>query len=291
MSEIVYLNGRWVPKPEAAVSVYDGGFLHGAGLFETMRAENGKIFRLEAHLARLMRSAGELLLPIERSGLPSAGDFETLLQRNNLKKARVRLTVTSGTVLTAGEADRPNLTVCVTTSGETGYSEELYATGVSVMISRFRQSPSDPVAGHKTTNYLPRLVALRAAQAQRCAEALWFTTENLLAEGSISNVFVVKDGLVATPRLETPVLPGITRAAILELCRAASIRAEERAIRINDVLDADEVFLTNSAMQVMPVCRVERADVGDGQPGPITRQLLTDYRALVAKECQADGSD
>jgi branched-chain amino acid aminotransferase len=291
MSEIVYLNGQWVPRTEAAVSVYDGGFLHGAGLFETMRAENGRIFRLEAHLARLMRSAGKLLLPIEPSGLPSADDFQDLLRRNDLKRARVRLTVTSGAVLTAAESDRPRLTVCATASGETGYPEDLYQTGVTVMISRFRQSPSDPLAGHKTTNYLPRLIALRAAQSQRCVEALWFTTENLLAEGSISNVFVVKDGTVSTPRLETPVLPGITRAAILELCQAASIPAEERAVTVNDLLDADEVFITNSAMQVMPVCRVERADIADGRPGPITRRLLADYLALVTKECQLDGSD
>ena len=285
MGDVVYLNGELIPKDRATVSVYDGGFLHGAGLFETMRADNGRVFRLESHLDRLVRSAQTLHVPIQRGQLPAADDFVRLLAGNEVVRGRVRLTVTSGSVLTDAEADKPPVTVCATATGQADYPDEFYEKGVSVVISPFRQSPSDPVAGHKTTNYLPRLMALRDAHARGCAEALWFTTDNLLAEGSVSNAFVVKDGEVLTPEVDTPVLPGIARAAVLELCQAAFITAHERALTINDLLDADEVFLTNSIMQVMPVIRVEKKDIGAGRPGPLSRQLLTAYRDLVATEC------
>ena len=289
MGDVVYLNGRFVPRDDAVVSVYDGGFLHGAGLFETMRAGNRRIFRLDAHLERLMRSAEKLLFPVDRAQLPSTDDFQSLLARNDLSSARVRLTVTSGSVLITADADRPSLTVCATATGDPDYPPEFHKNGVAVMICPFRQIATDPLAGHKTTNYLPRLVALRAAHAKSCVEAIWFTPENLLAEGSVSNVFVMKGGTVATPPLDTPVLPGIARAVVIELCRTASIPVEERPVNIDDLLDADEVFLTNSVMQVMPVIRVEAKDIGEGKPGRIATELLTAYRALVAWECRNDG--
>ena len=122
------------------------------------------------------------------------------------------------------------------------------------------------MAGHKTMNYLPRLIALRAAHANRCVESLWFTTQHLLSEGSVSNVFVVRDGTVMTPPLDTPVLPGIARALVLELCGREGIRCDEAALTIDALLDAEEVFLTNSIMQVMPVVLIERRAVGDGRP-------------------------
>jgi branched-subunit amino acid aminotransferase/4-amino-4-deoxychorismate lyase len=286
MEDIVLLNDRFLARGEASVPVDDGAFLHGAGLFETMRAENGCVFRLESHLRRLMRSAEQLLFPLERERLPSGDRFAELLRRNEVTRGRVRLTVTAGAM--RGPEAEPSPTVCATASGAADFPEEFYRDGVAVLVSRYRTSPSDPLAGHKTTNYLPRLLALRAAQTQRCAEALWFTTENLLAEGSITNVFVVRDGTVLTPRRETPVLPGIARAVVLELCREASIPTDERALNINELLDADEVFLTNSIMQVLPVIRVERKDIADGKPGPITRQLLHAFRACVSKECASD---
>ena len=285
MPDVVYLNGRFVPPAEAVVSVHDGGWLHGAGLFDTMRAHNGRVFRLDAHLERLMDSAAKLLFPIERPDLPLTRDFEQLLIENELRDARVRLTVSAGSMREEVPADRPKLTVCATASPLTSYPPELYQRGISVMISRFRQSPLDPLAGHKSTSYLPRLIALREAQANRCAEALWFTPQNLLAEGSISNVFVVKAGALHTPPLDTPVLPGITRSVVLEIARGEHIEAREAPININELLDADEVFVTNSGMEVMPVIRVEKRDIGSGRPGPLTQKMLTWYRATLRHEC------
>ncbi len=155
----------------------------------------------------------------------------------------------------------------------------------AVMVSTFRQSPDDPIAGHKTTAYLPRLLALREAQHARCMEAIWFTTGNTLAEGSISNVFTVRDDMLSTPPLDTPVLPGIARGVVLELAARLGLKAREAALTIDDLLDADEVFLTNAIMQVMPVVRVEMHDIGKGTVGPVAKRLGEAYREVVRKEC------
>ncbi len=286
MTPSVYLDGAFVGESEATVSVYDGGWLHGAGLFETMRAEGGRVFRLESHMERLRRSAGQLLKPIEREALPSSAVFSELLERNGLKTARVRLTVSAGSMRAdPPQADTQGLTACVTATELSGYPSSCYEKGIPVTICSFRLSPTDPIAGHKSTAYLPRLLGLREAQQARCAEAIWFTTDNHLAEGSISNVFVVRQGVLRTPPLNTPVLPGIARGIVLEIAGEAGIEAQECDLTINDLLDADEVVLTNAIMQVMPVIRVEKRDIGDGRVGPVAKRLLAEYRKLVRKEC------
>ncbi|HEY3244143.1 MAG TPA: aminotransferase class IV [Phycisphaerae bacterium] len=287
MPQYVLLNGEVVAADEARISVWDGGFLHGAGLFETIRAEHGRLFRLEQHVARLRRSAETLLSPIDRARLPSANDFARLLEMNELTSARVRLTVTAGSMSPASETQQAALTVCATAAPLSGYPDEMYRTGIAVVISRYRQSRSDPLAGHKCTSYLPRLLALRHAHAAHCMEALWFTPEHLLAEGSISNVFVIKAGRLTTPPLDTPVLPGIAREVTMECAKEAGMVVEERAVNIDDLLDADEVFLTNSMMRIMPVIRIERRDIGAGKPGETTRKLLERYHQTVERECQS----
>jgi len=295
MSAVVFVNGEFLPAEQARLSVWEGGWLHGAGLFETMRAFRGRIFRLDAHLERMMDSAVKLLFSVERPDLPLTTDFDTLLERNGLGDARVRLTVSAGPLVGGDarpadqEADRPRPTVCATAAPLTGYPAELRTRGMTVALSPFKVSPSDPVAGHKCTSYLPRLLALRDAHARKCGEALWFTTGNLLSEGSISNVFLVSGGRLMTPPTDTPALRGITRATVLELARQAGIETAAKPLTIDNLLDADEVFLTNSIMEVMPVCRVERHDIGQGRPGPITKRLAEEYRQLLEKECRAHG--
>lgn len=288
MSQIVWLNGEFVAAEDARIGVYDGGFLHGAGLFETMRAEDGQVFRLAKHVGRLCSSAEKLIAPVDVDALPGQGTLQELLERNGLREARVRLTVTAGDMLQVGE-DGVRHTVCATVSPLSAYPKKFYENGVAVAISRYRQSKMDPLAGHKSTCYLPRLMALRDARGVKCEEALWFTHEHLLAEGSISSVFMVKGGAVRTAGLETPVLPGVARAAVLELCEAQNIKTEEGAITIDDLLDADEVFLTNVIMCVMPVIAVEKRMIGDGKPGAVTKRLMDGLKGLVAKECGTDG--
>jgi len=285
MTAPVYLNGAFVSAQEAQVSVYDGGWLHGAGLFETMRAEGGRVFRLESHLERLRRSANAVLTPMEPSDLPDATVFRELLARNELNEARVRMTVSAGSMREDSEGDVRRLTVCATASPLSGYPAELYDRGVHAAVCDFRQSTSDPLAGHKSTAYLPRLLGLRQAQQKRCTEAIWFTTRNELAEGSITNVFVVRGGMLKTPPLDTPVLPGIARGLVLQIASDCGIECEQSPLSIDDLLDADEVLLTNAIMQVMPVVRVEKHDIGPGRVGPIGKRLYQEYRNRVRQEC------
>ena len=293
VGETVFLNGALLPADQAAISVYDGGFLHGAGLFETMRADYGRVFRLNDHIDRLIESAAKLGLPIERTDLPLTRDFEQLLVRNHLESARVRMTVTVGSVHPVyARSGSPPLNVCVTAAGLTPVPQAVLTRGLDVVICPFRQSKHDPLAGHKTINYLPRLMAMRSAQKLNCGEALWFTPENLLAEGCISNVFVVRGGALYTPPLDTPVLPGVSRAVILEIAAERSIAAEEKPLNINDVLDADEVILCNSSLQVIPVCRIEKKEIGDGTPGAVARRLREWFIDKVKGELNTEaGSD
>jgi len=134
---------------------------------------------------------------------------------------------------------------------------------------------------------MANLLALRDAHRGRAAEAIRFNTKNRLAEGAISNVFLVRDGRLLTPPVEEGLLPGITRAAVLELAAEVYVPAEQRALAVHDLLDADEVFLTNSIMEIMPVARVEAREIGRGKPGPVTAKLADAYRALVARETGA----
>lgn len=289
MSRFVILNGKLLPTAEARIGVFDGGWLHGAGLFETMRAENGRVFRFGQHLDRLCASAARVLAPLPRSALPDEAAIADLMKKNDLTDARVRLTVSAGDLTEANDSETPPLTVCVTASPLKPYPEQQMRSGVRVMISKYRQSRSDPLAGHKTTCYLPRLMALKAAGEVGCTEALWLTPENRLAEGSISNVFIVKNDVVMTPPVDTPVLPGIARGLVLEMCAARGITTEECSIDVNWLLDADEVFLTNTIMQVLPVSHVEQRAIGKGAPGPMTVELGHQFRQRVAEECASDG--
>lgn len=286
LPRIVELNGRLLPLEDARVAATDVGLLHGIGLFETMRACGGRVFRWRQHVERLVKSAEALGLSLNESGL-AAGDgagqvcqpsdlsrrLDALLRANKLTDARIRLTVTGGT---AGQ-DRAEPTVLLTAAAVEPYPQEYYTTGLTVRICPYVQASTDPLAGHKTTCYWARLHALHQAQAGGCGEALWFNEKRQLAEGSISNVFIVKGGIVKTPPLDTPVLPGITRAVVIQLCGRKGIRCVEAALDINDLLDADEAFITNSMMGIVPVCRVERKVVGREKVGEMTMTLRHAY--------------
>jgi branched-subunit amino acid aminotransferase/4-amino-4-deoxychorismate lyase len=203
-----------------------------------------------------------------------------VITANRLRDARVRITVAP-----PGPTEMPPRALLLVMGQETaGYPLELYERGMTVcIVDQFRQSPWDPLAGHKTTSYYPRLVALRGAQGKGCGEALWATPEGRLAEGCMSNLFVVKGGKLKTPAVDTPVLPGVTRAVVLELAAAAGIPAEEGPCSIDDLLEADEVFLTNAIMEVMPVTRVERRGIGAEKPGSVTLALGEAYRKVVGE--------
>ena len=284
MAEKVFLNDDLVDLEEARVSVTDSGFLYGAGLFETMRSRNGVVFRLEDHLERLFSSARALSIPhpYEKGHLREA--IGKVLQANQLADARLRLTLTKGPLTTPQEQRRP--TLLVTATEFRPYPAEYYQTGVLATLCPFRQNAADPTCGHKTTSYYPRLLALDMAHQKRAAEALWFTTDNRLAEGCVSNIFLVKSSILYTPLLETPVLAGIARRTVRQLARQQSVELMEKDLYISDVIEADEVFLTNVIMEVLPVIDVERHTVGDGKVGPVTKRLREGFRQAIEQECR-----
>jgi branched-chain amino acid aminotransferase len=290
--EVVWIDGRLVAPDQARVSVFDSGFMQGVGLFETMRAYRGVVFRLDQHLQRLRTSAQKLgwsILPDIGETRAAVGQVAAALRGAD---ARVRLTVTTGSLRAGAErSEAPRLTMVATGAPGSGYPEELYLKGVTVALPGHRQSRHDPTIGHKTTSYFARLAALREAHAQGAAEAVWFNDENFLAEGSISSIFLVNDERLQTPPLEVPVLPGITRAVVMELASAMGVPCSGELLTIDDLLEADEVFLTNSMMEVMPVVRVGRGPIADEKPGEITLRLAQAYRDLVQRECDAQSRD
>jgi len=284
MAGQVFLNDKLIGVDEAGLSVADSGFLYGAGLFETMRSRNGVVFRLSDHLDRLFQSAAALSIvhPYEKPYISDA--IGKLLQANGLSEARLRLTLTNGPLVESEGQRKP--TLLITATEFRPYPAEYYSAGVLVVLCPFRQNPTDPTCGHKTTCYYPRLLALNLAHQKRAAEALWFTTDNRLAEGCVSNVFLVKNGTLYTPPVQTPVLPGIARKTVRELASQQSIELVEKDLYISDVLDADEVFLTNVIMEVLPIIEVEKHTVGDGKVGPLTRKLREAFVQRVEQECR-----
>ena len=279
MAEKVFLNDKLIDVDKACISVTDSGFLYGAGLFETMRSYNGVVFALKDHLDRLFFSARALSIhhTYDRKYLTDA--IYKVLRANKLTDARLRLTLTNGPMAEPEQQRKP--TLLITATKLQPYPAEYYEKGVLVVLCPFRQNAGEPTCGHKTTNYFSRMIALNRAHQKRAAEALWFTTNNRLAEGCISNVFLVKDSVLHTPPIETPVLAGIARKTVCQIALKNSIKLVEKDLFIDDVLAADEVFLTNVIMQIMPVVAVEKHTVGNGNVGMITKKLKKNFDKLI----------
>ena len=295
-----WINGQFVDESAANVSVRDTGLLHAAGVFTTMRSYGGNVFRLGEHLKRLRNSCEALFIPLQYKDEQLIDVVGEILNRNQLADARLRLTVTRGTASAdplVGTSLQP--TVFLTAAPIEPYPAEFYAKGLTViLLDEQKLNPYDLQAGHKTLNYFSRLAALREANRRGAGEALWFNVHNYLQSGSISNVFVVKNGTLLTPPTKvelrdkdvaeataypkSAVLPGVTRGAILEIANAQGFAVKLQSIDVNQLLDADEVFITNSIMQVMPVCRIERKPIGLDKPGPVTMKLAQKYADLIA---------
>lgn len=285
----VWVNGRFVDRDQAMVSVFDAGLQHGIGLFETMLAQSGRVYRLREHLERLAASARELRLTDELRVGPLAEAVERTVAESGLTegRARVRLTLTGGDLnLLQTQRQHPSTpTLIIVAQPATPYPDILFEQGVRVAIADGRLNPFDPVAGHKTLNYWSRLRALQEVAQVGGGECLWLSVTNHLMGGSVSNIFLVKDGLLHTPiargeepkgGIPSPVLPGITRRAIIELAEQERIGVNRQMLDVDALLAADEVFLTNSSWGVLPVVRAvafQEEVIGSGQPGPITRRL------------------
>lgn len=285
MKDIIYINGALVPRGEARISPFDRGFLYGYGLFETMRSYRGWVFRLDRHLARLMRSA-------ERLGLAALLDPVTLeeaiqktLEANRLRDARIRLSVS------AGEGERglapPEsgmLTIIVVAERLNLPLPRAYEKGVSAAIVSARRNSQSPISGIKSMAYLESLLAHSEAVAAGADEAILLNERGTVAECSTSNIFLVVGGRLLTPSEESGILPGITREVVLELAQGLGVTTVVGEIQLVDLLGADEAFLTNSIVEVMPITEVDDKPVGRGKPGEVTMRLLKTYREQVLRQ-------
>lgn len=296
-----YLNGQILDESQAHISTQDAGFQHAVGLFETMFAHNSRVFRLDRHLARIKQSAAELGLSADMDTAPLADAVNQTLAENKLEQARLRLTVTAGTLSMLRSSDGEQAmqirqTVCVQAQEPTAFAPGYFDQGVRVRLYGQGANPFDVTAGHKTLNYWARLRSLRQAAAGDCAEAIWLSVTNHLASGAVSNLFLVKDDELLTPiargeekpeALPAPVLPGITREAVIEAAEVQGITVKKQMLTVEDLLEADEVFLTNSNWKVLPVVAVEQKDIADGKVGPITQLLRKAVLAMVDSETKA----
>jgi len=283
MTEKVFLNGKIVDADKAMVPVSDVGFLYSAGLFETMQSRNDIVFALNDHLDRLMYSIKALKMQDVYDKKYFSDAIYQTLKANRIRDARIRLTFTNGSTTDAKE-QRP--TVLVKTTKFQGYPADYYQNGVKVTLSSFKQNATDPTISHKTSNYFSRLLTLSKANEAGAVESLRFTTDNKLAEGCVSNVFLVKDSVLYTPPIETHILAGIARNLICILALKNSIRLQEDDLFISELLGADEVFISNVIMQVLPVTSIEKHQVGDGKPGPLTKKLADLFEHEVQKQCK-----
>ncbi len=287
MPELVWHDGQIFPPEDARCSCLDRGRLYGDGLFETMRAYSGQVFRLDTHLARLTASADRihLVLPMTSEELQTA--VQKTLKESELASAYVRLTVTRGVGGSPSQLDTSTASVTIWVRPFSAYAPELYPKGMSAVLAEARRNEHSPLSGLKTLNYLDNLLARAAAQQAGAGEAIFLNTSGQLAEAAASNLFIVEDSCVLTPPIEAGILPGITRACVLELCAAEGIPFTEASLEVDQLPAAEEAFLTNSLMEVMPLTSFAGKAIGSGQPGEITKQLQQAYRGLVDEETKA----
>ena len=291
MAEIIYLNGQLIPRSKAKLSPFDYGFLYGYGLFETMRAYNGHIFRLDHHLARLLHSAESIGLTHSVIASEAKQSLESAcvatLEANYLKDARLRLTVS------AGEGDMIpdpskcfNPTILITVRKLIPLPSRKYESGFKAMLSSLRRNSQSPVSRLKSTCYIENIIARMASRAAGCDEAILLNERGYLAEGSTTNIFLVSNGALITPSLASGVLPGITRETVLEIAQASNIKTLEREVELKELIETEEAFVTNSIIEIMPLTWFEGKSVGFGKPGELTKKMRASYKKLVNQALQ-----
>lgn len=286
MKPKIWLQNRIVSEAQAKVPIWDRGFLYGDGIYETVRVYDGRIFRAGQHWRRLDHSLEGIRLKIPWSHAYLTKACRAVIRANKWKDCLVRVTVSRG----VGEigydpttCGRPTLVVLP--SHIRGDLMELWKKGVRVALVKIRRNPLKSLSpAVKHTNCLNGILAKMEAMDRKAFEGVFLNIDGDLAEGTISNVFIVKGGRAKTPSLDCGILDGVTRSAILEAARDAGIRVEQAHIKPEEVYSADEMFLTSTTMEAMPVVRVNDRRIGDGKPGPVTRRLHRSFRALLERE-------
>lgn len=288
MTTLVNLDGVIVPPEAAKVSVFDRGFLYGDSVYESLRTYSRVPFLLDRHLLRLERSAGRLELSI-RGGIERvAREVHATIAALPHQESTLRIVVTRGAREGVVDLD-PNSAgdgmMVILAREAKPYPAELYETGVDisvVSVVRNRRDMVDPAV--KSGNYLNNMLAIQEARRRSAFESVMKNSEGFLTECSTSNLFIVSRGELRTPALDCGLLDGVTRGLLLEIAIESGIRVREERLTERDLHDADEVFLSSSLKEVMPVARVDGSTVGLGRPGPITLRLLAALRERIARE-------
>src|SRR5580765_2384466 len=273
----IYLNDRFVKEDQAQVSVFDHGVLYGDGVYETIRSYGEKIFMRDQHLARLRRSADGIGLTIPKRDWPSL--LHESMERNSVGNDRtdayIRITISRGTGdIGLDPALCPTPTVVIMTKPLHPPSPEQYRIGVNLIVARTRRNlPSALSPQIKATNFLNNILAKREAIAAGAFDSILLNWESYLTECTVSNLFFIRAGRLCTPSLACGLLDGITRNIVLSLAQEAQIPVDEGYFGVEAIYKADECFLTNTSMEVMPVTMVDGHPVGNGTPGILTREL------------------
>jgi len=282
----IYLNGEFVPKNEAKISVFDHGLLYGDGVFEGIRAYNCLVFKLKEHLIRLKESGHTIMLELPMPVDQLSDAIVDTLKRNQLRDAYVRVVVTRGT----GDLGLdPRLckhpTVFIITDKIELYPESFYRNGMEIItVPTVRNLPEAVNPALKSLNYLNNILAKIEANNSNYKEALMLNHQGYVAECTGDNVFMIKNGILQTPPTHLGALRGITRQAIMDLALRNDIPCQERVLTRHDLFNADEVFLTGTAAEVVPVVKIDGRKIGTGKPGKGTRKLMSAFRDLTKRD-------
>jgi branched-chain amino acid aminotransferase len=278
----VYVNGKFVPESEAKISVYDHGFLYGDGVFEGIRAYNGRIFRLKEHVDRLFESAKAIALDIPMTREEMGELLLEACRQNNLRNAYLRPIVARGVGdlgLDPRKCKTPTVIVIAREFGAL-YGDK-YEKGLKLCtVSPRRNSPNSLSPNIKSLNYLNNIMARLEVNAQGCDEGIMLDLQGFVSEATADNIFLIKQGTVITPPTYNS-LKGITRSAVIEIARELGYEVQEVPITMFDVYNADEIFITGTAAEIAPSVIVDNRTIGEGVPGKITKHLIEGFRKLT----------
>ncbi len=276
---LIYIDGRFVPKSEARVSVYDHGFLYGDGVFEGIRAYNGVVFKLREHIERLYDSARAIMLEIPMSKEEMIRAVIETLKRNNLKNSYIRLIVTRGVGdlgLDPRKCPKPSVIIIAE-----HLEPILGKRGVSLIFSSVRRDRVDATSHQiKSMNYLNSILAKLEAIRAGADDAILLDERGFVSEASAANLFMVNGETISTPPISTGILPGITRATVMELARKLGYGVQERDITPVELMLADEVFLTGTGAEIVPVAEIAGRRLKKEAPGPVTTKIIEEFEKL-----------
>lgn len=295
MSRQVYLDGKLVPQNEAKISVFDHGLLYGDGVFEGIRVYGGRVFLLDEHVERLYESARAIRLTIPMTPDEMNAAVEKTVAANEIGEGYVRLVVTRGAGgLGLDIRKTSNPQVIIIADDITLYPEETYSDGLKLVTASTIRNHSAALSPRiKSLNYLNNILARIEGADAGCVEALMLNHKGEVAECTGDNIFLVKRGVLSTPPADAGILEGITRNTVIRLARTAGIEVREAVMTRHDIYVADECFLTGTAAEIVPVVSLDGRLIGTGRPGPMTGQLLKQFRTLTGQtghaSARADG--